>query len=130
MCAGVCNGIDQKPFDLFLFSNVNDGVPVSSCRDYLDQAISEHIEYFDNVYMVALVLCTVMLSLLVLLFLCQIYLYCNKKFGRKGPSAEEVQRNRAKHGMKISMDDKEDDELAAPAGVEVADLEGKEKKQP
>lgn len=31
-CSGICMGIDDKPFDYFLFSNVNDGVPLATCR--------------------------------------------------------------------------------------------------
>ena len=31
-CSGICDGIDEKNFDLYLFSNINDGDPVMSCR--------------------------------------------------------------------------------------------------
>ena len=32
-CSGICRGIDDdKPLDLFVFANLNDGRPVNSCK--------------------------------------------------------------------------------------------------
>ena len=46
VCSGICNGVNDDPLDIFLFSNVNDGLPLVSCRQALFEDIESNIWYF------------------------------------------------------------------------------------
>ena len=46
VCSGICNGVNDEPLDIFLFSNVNDGLPLVSCRQGLYEDIESNIWYF------------------------------------------------------------------------------------
>lgn len=108
-------GIDDKPFDYFLFSNVNDGVPLATCRHSIEKTIADNIAFYGRIYLVAVVLTGNMLGLLIILLFWQIHVYCQRKCGRKGPSKKEIIKNRAKNGMVLGGDDQEseDDQQSA-----------------
>lgn len=46
VCSGICNGVNDEALDIFLFSNVNDGLPLVSCRIGLYEEIESNIWYF------------------------------------------------------------------------------------
>jgi len=104
-CSGICDGLDDSPYEFFLFSNVNNGEPKVTCRSSLSAKIDQHIWFFRKLYLVAIVLTGIMLGLLTLLLLCSIHIYCKKKCGRKGPTAKQIKNNRAKNGMVLGGED-------------------------
>jgi len=56
-------------------------------------------------YLIATVITGVLMGFLSLLFIWSIHVYCQKKCGRKGPSAAQIKKNRAKHGMFVFGED-------------------------
>lgn len=113
-CSGICLGIDEKPYDYHLFSNVNDGVPLETCRKSLYRMISNNIAFYGKLYLVAVIMSGTMLGLLIGLLAWQIHVYCQKKCGRKGPSKSQIRKNRAKNGMVVGGDDQESEEVDSP----------------
>ena len=116
-CSGICRGIDDdKPLDLFVFANLNDGRPVNSCKGPLSDLVEEHIEDFSMLYLVGAGMSGTMLGLLILILVCQIWLFCRKKCGR--PAALK-KKKRADNGMVVSGEDEDEPDRG---GVEVADI--------
>ena len=116
-CSGICRGIDDdKALDLFVFANLNDGRPVTSCKGPLSELVEEHIGDFSMLYLVGAAMSGTMLGLLVLLLVCQIWLYCRKKCGRPDRLKK---KKRAQNGMVVSGEDNDEPDRG---GVEVADI--------
>ena len=82
-CSGICDRTDEVPLALFYFSNVNNGEPQLSCKEPLSQLISDNIAYFHRLYLAGALLSGIMLGILLILFVCQVYLYCRRKCDRK-----------------------------------------------
>ena len=89
-CSGICNGIsdDTKPYERFIFSNVNNGEPEESCRKFLLESIEKHMDYFDRIYLASLCISAIALGILTILLFLQIYLYCSKKCRRDEKRAQ------------------------------------------
>ena len=117
-CAGICNNLDEKPFDYYLFSNINDGVPQRSCKKAIGTVIEDHIAYFQTIYTIIYIISASVMVILVLLIICQTWLYCrNKCKGNKN----KPQRQRAANGMVLGQDDADGED----GDVEVASAEKK-----
>jgi len=54
-CSGICSDGTDQPGPIYVFSNVNDGVPESSCIAALRDYVLGNVEMF--VYMLVLVAC-------------------------------------------------------------------------
>mmetsp|Transcript_18377 Transcript_18377/g.24635 ORF Transcript_18377/g.24635 Transcript_18377/m.24635 type:complete len:89 (+) Transcript_18377:672-938(+) len=79
-CSGICEGInDDRPLELYLFSNINDGDPVRSCRAPLRKTIEDHIGYFETVYDLTYILTGAVIVILIVMLACQVYLFCRNK---------------------------------------------------
>ena len=109
ICSGICNGVSDEPLDIFLFSNVNDGLPLVSCRVGLHEQIRNNIWYFEKVYLVVIIMSGVMIGLLGLILFCQCFLCCRQKCCKKGSRADADKKNakkrRAANGMVAGGDD-------------------------
>lgn len=121
-CSGICSGYDDKdPFEIFIYSNINNGDPVQSCRGPLEEFVSDHINYFYTVYLVIYLVTGAVILLLVILMACQIFLYCRNKCRRQ---KMQEPKKRAANGMVLGQDDQEiagPDPASGQKDVEMAD---------
>ena len=120
-CSGICNGIDNKdPFEIYVYSNINNGDPLRSCREPLEEYVSDHIHYFYTVYMVIYLVTGAFMLLLVILMACQIFQYCRNKCKKQ---RNQEPKRRAANGMVLGQDDQEiaGPDPASDQKVEMAD---------
>ena len=105
-CSGICNGVtdDKKGYDRFIFSNVNNGEPEESCREYLLETIEKHMDYFNRIYIGSLVISSVALFILTVLLIIQIYVWCVKKCRK---DEQRAMQPRAANGMVVGQYDQE-----------------------
>ena len=102
VCSGICNGVNDEPLNIFLFSNVNDGLPLVTCRLALFEEIENNIWYFHKVYLTVLVMSGIMIGLLGLMLFCQCFLCCRRKCCKKGAKqGAKNSKKRAENGMVV-----------------------------
>ena len=89
-CSGVCVDKVEQPGSLYLYSNVNDGTPMHSCkaalRDYVMTCINNFAELL---FIVTLLTCFVQGIMLLILFW-RIYKFCCRRKQRKNEKSERM----------------------------------------
>jgi len=119
-CSGVCEGGEEKPGPLYVFSNVNDGTPKSSCKQAIRTHVIGNIDHFTHLLIAIAFISSLVQFVLVLILLFRCYKFCTRKRKRS------KEKKRANKGMVVASQevlDTDDEKVRGKHVIEKVELQ-------